>query len=592
MAQSGPWQSGRSRGWDGWAGYSGGTWHSDCSRGPSIAMMPGAPNPDDPVVTDLGDHSSCPSIVGDSIADGSGADTDQSETAVAARVARRAARVAPIRPEQGDPNIRRQSSRWNAEPEVGNFGLFFGNWGLRATLAGAAVKKMRRKIQDRQIMKCPAQVLVLAETTEDTEVLLQQTRSHGNPDATGLDKRDTAEHWVQRGNEAEAILIAARKDVTTHLDCLEYDVYPDHPYTRKGRGKAATSRIMVCKVWFKQNIGHIGKEIVVAGVHGHRRTMKFEWPEALSRFWDRLASKIRSHGVHFIAGDFNMAFTEVVKQLRSRGLTADCCAWYLWRHDTMKVHDQALGLDSCGIFYIGGMVQVSLPWNLAHIDTLTAVGEELETTTLDVYGGQNHPGQHWSAFRSKKFKEADADKCLRARLTDLLTPSTAVADLEGLPKRPGVHYCPYLRLKQRPLDKNEWLVNDGYHNGAHFPLCVFTNNARARSAEKALERAVKYKGKAKGGKGKTQWKGEKGKGDIGKSAVAEDASSTWGHSGNAWSWSSKPGWSSSWNSQWSWSYRPEWSGWSWHDGRSWSQDNDVALPWNSQWGDVWVRLKL
>ena len=96
--------------------------------------------------------------------------------------------------------------------------------------------------------------------------------------------------------------------------------------------------------------------------------------------------------------------------------------------------------------------------------------------------------------------------------------------------------------------------------------------------------------KAKGGKGKTQWKGEKGKGDVGKSAVAEDASSTWGHSGNAGSWSSKPGWSSSWNSQWSWSYRPEWSGWSWHDGRSWSQDN---LPWNTLLpGYVWVRLKL
>ena len=100
------------------------------TEAPSIAMMPGAPNPDDPVVTDLDDHSSCPSIAGDSIADGSGADTDQSETAVAARVARRAARVAPIRPEQGDPNIRRESSVWNAEPEVGNFGLFFWQLGI------------------------------------------------------------------------------------------------------------------------------------------------------------------------------------------------------------------------------------------------------------------------------------------------------------------------------------------------------------------------------------------------------------------------------------------------------------------------------
>ncbi len=28
------------------------------------------------------------------------------------------------------------------------------------------------------------------------------------------------------------------------------------------------------------------------------------------------------------------------------------------------------------------------------------------------------------------------------------------------------------------------------HNGAHFPLCVFTNNARARSKQRAMERAA------------------------------------------------------------------------------------------------------
>ena len=64
---------------------------------------------------------------------------------------------------------------------------------------------------------------------------------------------------------------------------------------------------MICKVSFKQNVGHIGTDVVVAGVHGHYRTMKHEWPSALNRFWDSLANNIRSHGVKFLAGDFNMS---------------------------------------------------------------------------------------------------------------------------------------------------------------------------------------------------------------------------------------------------------------------------------------------
>ena len=433
------------------------------------------------------EQSACPSVAGDSVAESSNAESDESEATVAAR---RAQRVGPIAPQQGDPNIRRESSKWNNEPEVGNFGLFCGNWGQRGTCGNAASRRSRRDTQDRQIQRSPAQVVVLAEAAKEIEELLKEPRSHGNQELEGLERRDSAEHWVQRGNEREAaLLIAARKDVATHLDCLEYEVHDDHNYTEKGKPKKARSRIMVCKVWFKQNIGHIGKEVVVAGAHGHYRTMKFEWPTALTQFWDRLATKIRSYGVHFLAGDFNMAFTEVIKQLRSRGIVSDCCAWYPWRHDTTTVHQQPLGFDSCGIFYIGGNVQVSLPWSLENIVELTAFADHLESSTLDVYSGQNHPGQHWAAYRSKKLKERDDEKCLKERLEDLLTPSAAVAELQARPNREGTWYCPYLRIKQKALDRNEWLVNDVIHNGAHFPLCVFTNNARARSAEKARERA-------------------------------------------------------------------------------------------------------
>ena len=53
----------------------------------------------------------------------------------------------------------------------------------------------------------------------------------------------------------------------------------------------------------------------------------------------------------------------------------------------------------------------------------------------------------------------------------------------------GWYYCAYLRLKQKDMDTNECLMGKDFHRGAHFPLCVFTNNARARGAEKARERS-------------------------------------------------------------------------------------------------------
>ena len=79
-----------------------------------------------------------------------------------------------------------------------------------------------------------------------------------------------------RGNEDESVLRAARKDTATCLELLHWDIIK-RPYTEKGKPKTSRSRIMIAKVTFKQNIGHMGKEIVVAGVHGHNRMMKYEF---------------------------------------------------------------------------------------------------------------------------------------------------------------------------------------------------------------------------------------------------------------------------------------------------------------------------
>ena len=47
----------------------------------------------------------------------------------------------------------------------------------------------------------------------------------------------------------------------------------------------------------------------------------------------------------------------------------------------------------------------------------------------------------------------------------------------------------YLRVTQKSMHQSEWLVNEGIHNGAHFPLCAFTKNSSARSKQRGIERA-------------------------------------------------------------------------------------------------------
>ena len=150
------------------------------------------------------------------------------------------------------------------------------------------------------------------------------------------------------------------------------------------------------------------------------------------------------------------------------------------------------------IFYIGGTVEVTPTWGLSDVPFLTAVaGNEKggEEKALDVYSGSNVPGQPWSCYRSVARKESDTIKSLEARLNELLTPSTAVADLQALYEARQRKYCPYLRLNQKPMDRSEWLVEGEMHNGAHEPLCVFTKNAGHRSLAAEVRRGQRSRAK-------------------------------------------------------------------------------------------------
>ena len=175
----------------------------------------------------------CVSVAGDSIASSSGAESDTESV-----IMRRTARTAPKQERvQGDPDRSRgQSSRLNKEPEVGNFGFYLGNWGCRGTVADTTEKVLRRDTQDRQVLKCPAQVIVLCEATVVVEEMLQKAAVAGNPDRNDLEGRSTCEHFVVRGSEKDqAVLIAARTDTTKFLQHLDYEVFHDHPYREKGK---------------------------------------------------------------------------------------------------------------------------------------------------------------------------------------------------------------------------------------------------------------------------------------------------------------------------------------------------------------------
>jgi hypothetical protein len=282
-------------------------------------------------------------------------------------------------------------------------------------------------------------------------------------------------------------------------------VHFDHNYRDRGKTNQARSRVLTCEINFKQNVGYLGRKIVVTAVHGHYNTMKVRWSEVWVDFWDRLARRIKHFGVNFLAGDFNMSLTEVCKQLRMRNIDVSCAAWYPWLHTETEVHGSKLGFDSCGIFYIGGAAEVTPLYGLDHLSKLTAVaGEELHEELfleMDEYKGANVPGQHWSCYRQGHKNQTDEQKDLMARLTDLLTPATLPDDLPA-----AVYYgkksktFPYLRLKQKKLDQKEWLVSHvnpsservtEIHAGAHFPLCIWTNNTGRRSKEAETRRENK-----------------------------------------------------------------------------------------------------
>ena len=159
----------------------------------------------------------------------------------------------------------------------------------------------------------------------------------------------------------------------------------------------------MCEIEFKQPVQCIGKTLGVAAVHLHHAIAKMGDESAVcKRIWDNLAADLRRNNIRFMSGDFNMALTKVVPELRSRGIAADLCAWYPYFASNAAA-DQKLHLDSCAIFVIGGNAAVQMPWDESHMHTFAS---QDASTGLPIYHGP-HPGQSWKSYRPLNLKIPD-----------------------------------------------------------------------------------------------------------------------------------------------------------------------------------------
>jgi len=180
---------------------------------------------------------------------------------------------------------------------------------------------------------------------------------------------------------------------------------------------------------------------------------------------------------------------------------------------------------------------------------------------LTKYSDNCKPGQHWSCYLPKK-------NDLGALLHGLLRPTCTEAELKAktaVAESTSV-YCPYIRFKQKNADKLEeaWLFDGEMHNGAHYPLTVFTNNAGRRSSERWKERAENKKEKAKqrgaAAGSQKQWWPNRSRG-----------------SPNEWQSGGRWGYHSSWNDGW-------WGDHTWNNNRS-APERDQKSGNDLEWED-------
>ena len=200
--------------------------------------------------------------------------------------------------------------------EVGDVGIFLGNWGLRAK------KGANTAVFDRQNMGNPCQIIVLSEATPTVKASLEQPPTHiadrscghtGQAPTGNAQQRDHYQNWVMLGTDHDKgdILMAARTN-----NCEEVEInYANHWVDDVVKKPQQITQIPVCTFFWRHNIGHLGSEVVLCGVHGTRDIMAQRCTATVYKtWWDNLAKVIHVHEGKFLGGDFNMSLTQVVPE--------------------------------------------------------------------------------------------------------------------------------------------------------------------------------------------------------------------------------------------------------------------------------------
>ena len=163
----------------------------------------------------------------------------------------------------------------NSREDVGNCGLFFGNWGKRK-------EKAVDEDLSLQLKHCPAQIIGLCECQVELEAHLaddpiEPGTGAAHPAVAEMEKRPGFSWHTLRGQEDISCCIAARRNNCTHIEKLAWHRMLEGRYSvkpKKGsRPKVANAytRLLMAEVGMKHNVGLIGTAIRVGVCHFHHQ---------------------------------------------------------------------------------------------------------------------------------------------------------------------------------------------------------------------------------------------------------------------------------------------------------------------------------
>ncbi len=356
------------------------------------------------------------------------------------------------------------------------------------------------------------------------------------------DRREYEYLTVSLSEEATN-LIGVRASPGNNLEKLYHERREHGQYRKKWKSMRAYTRLPIARVTLGKGVGFIGKSHVVMMVHLHHYLANLGLGSGkLAMWWDSLAGLLRQYDVKVLMGDFNMAFFQVIPQLRSRGVEINLAAWYPWKSDIIgspmadsggifmvnlpgdyrlatgleSLHDR----DSTGILakYATAEIEANLAARASASRSTPAVagrpppppaipGAE---SGFDVIASAGGPGQALSAYLPKG---APGDVTLRESLTLSDASRAAVAAWQDSAGKPGTRGQLGVKFKEKRLPAAIWKLQGIHQQGSHFPICVFSDNIGTRSAQahaarnvKARERKANKKGKGagKGGAGEPQ----------------------------------------------------------------------------------------